>query len=203
LAQAFLIGRHFVGRDRVALVLGDNVFYGHGLGDLLQRAAKREQGATVFGYRVRDPQRYGVATFDVDGKVVGIEEKPAQPKSNWAITGIYFYDNQVLDIAASLKASARGELEVTDANAAYLRKGQLHFEKFGRGIAWLDTGTPQALLEASSYIAAIERRQGLKVACLEEVAYRMGFIDAQQLEEAAKRSTPEMREYLLQVLRDD
>jgi glucose-1-phosphate thymidylyltransferase len=187
LAQAFLLGRDFVGRDSVALVLGDNVFHGHGLPELLQQAARDNRGATVFGYYVKDAQRYGVAEFDAHGRVVGIEEKPAKPKSPWAITGLYFYDHEVLDIAASLKPSARGELEITDVNNAYLKRGKLKLVQLGRGFAWLDTGTADALLDASSFIAAIEKRQGLKVACIEEVAWRMGFIDAAQLAALAKK----------------
>lgn len=201
LAQAFLLGRDFVGRDGVALVLGDNIFYGHGLRELLQEAVKQERGATVFGYQVRDPQRYGVAVFDKDGRVVDVEEKPARPRSPWAITGLYVYDNQVLDIAAALKPSARGELEITDVNRAYLAQGQLRLFKLGRGFAWLDTGTPQSLLEASSFIATVEHRQGLKVACLEEVAYRMGFIDAARLAKlAGEHQNPEYGAYLRGVL---
>jgi len=204
LAQAFLLGRDFVGRDSVALVLGDNIFHGHGLGELVREAAKGNQGATIFGYHVKDPQRYGVADFDKAGTVIGLEEKPAKPRSNWAVTGLYFYDNKVLDIAASLKPSARGELEITDVNKAYLARSQLKLVKLGRGIAWLDTGTPQSLLEASTFIGTIEHRQGLKVACLEEVAYRMGFIDAAQLALlAAGMKNPDYRGYLERVLAEE
>ena len=185
LAQAFVIGREFVGRERVALALGDNIFYGEGLADQLQRVARREQGATVFGYRVRDPQRYGVVELDASGRAVGLVEKPTQPRSPYAVTGLYFYDNRVLDIAASLAPSARGELEITDVNLAYLERGELHVEVLGRGMAWLDTGTHESLLQASTFIQAIEQRQGLKIACLEEVALKMGFIDSDQVRRAA------------------
>jgi glucose-1-phosphate thymidylyltransferase len=185
LAQAFIIGRSFIGNDAAALVLGDNLFYGHGLPEQLRQGAARTHGATVFAYHVKDPQRYGVVEFDAHGRALGIEEKPAQPKSNYAVTGIYFYDNQVLDIARSLKPSARGELEITDLNRRYLERGELQVELFGRGIAWLDTGTHDSLLQAAMYIEAIESRQGLKVCCPEEIAYRSGYIDAAQLEKLA------------------
>jgi glucose-1-phosphate thymidylyltransferase len=178
LAQAFLIGEEFIGEDRVALALGDNVFYGHGLPESIGRAAARERGATVFAYWVRDPQRYGVVEFDPDGRAVNLEEKPPKPRSPWAVTGLYFYDNRVIGIAAGLKPSARGELEITDVNLAYLRTGELHVERLGRGIAWLDTGTHEALLQASTFIQTLEERQGLMVACVEEIAYRMGYIAA-------------------------
>jgi len=181
LAQAFIIGREFVGRERVALALGDNIFYGHGFPEFLQRAAARATGATVFGYRVRDPERYGVVEFDAQGRAVGLEEKPAHPRSTYAVTGLYFFDNRVLDFAAALKPSPRGELEITDVNLAYLRTGELNVERLGRGIAWLDTGTHESLLKASNFIQVIEERQGLKVACVEEVAYNMGYIDAAQV----------------------
>ena len=180
LAQAFVIGRDFVGKGTVALALGDNIFYGHNLVEYLRRAAGRA-GATVFAYRVRDPQRYGVVEFDATGRAVGLEEKPAQPRSAYAVTGLYFYDNRVLDIAASLKPSARGELEITDVNMDYLRRGELHVETLGRGMAWLDTGTQEALLQASNFIQAIEQRHGLKVACPEEVAFKMGYITAEDV----------------------
>ena len=185
LAQAFTIGRHFVGADRVALVLGDNVFYGHGLPEQLKAAGARDSGATVFAYRVRDPERYGVVVMDSAGKALEIEEKPKNPKSHLAVTGLYFYDNQVLDIAASLKPSPRGELEITDVNRAYLEQGSLRVELLGRGVAWLDTGTHESLLQAGQFIEAIETRQGLKVCCPEEIAFRAGYIDAGQLERLA------------------
>jgi len=185
LAQAFIIGRDFVGKDNVCLILGDNIFYGHGLPDKLRDAYSRKEGATVFGYWVKDPQRYGVVAFDGDGQVVDIEEKPIQPKSNYAVTGLYFYDNRVLDIAAGLRPSARGELEITDVNSTYLQLGELYVKKLGRGIAWLDTGTHESLLEASTFIEALEKRQGLKVACVEEIAYRMGYINADQVRRLA------------------
>lgn len=181
LAQAFIIGREFVGHDRVALALGDNIFYGAHFTDYLRTAVETRDGAVVFGYWVRDPERYGVVEFDAAGRAVSLDEKPARPKSNYAVTGLYFYDNQVLDIAAGLKPSARGELEITDVNRAYLDRGQLRVERLPRGIAWLDTGTHEALVQASNYIQALEERQGLMVANLEEIAYRMGFIDAAQL----------------------
>ena len=181
LAQAFVIGREFVGRDRVALVLGDNIYYGAALSSTLQAAAQRNVGATVFGYHVMDPGRYGVAEIDASGRVVGIEEKPAHPKSPYAVTGLYFYDNKVLDIAAGLRPSARGEYEITDVNGEYLRRGELRMELLGRGVAWLDTGTHDALHDAAAFIATIEKRQGLKIACPEEIAWRAGFIDDEQL----------------------
>jgi glucose-1-phosphate thymidylyltransferase len=182
LAQAFVIGRAFVGSDPSALVLGDNIFYGHDFRSMLARANASVVGATVFAYRVADPERYGVAEFDATGKVVSLEEKPKQPKSRYAVTGLYFYDNRVLDVAAGLQPSARGELEITDVNLAYLAWGELSCEVMGRGMAWLDTGTHESLLEASQYIETIERRQGLKIACPEEIAYSLGYIDAAQLE---------------------
>ena len=176
LAQAFIIGERFIGDDAVALALGDNVFYGHGFPDFLRSAAARTHGATVFAYWVRDPERYGVVEFDAAGLAVGLEEKPAKPRSHYAVTGLYFYDNRIVDIAARLEPSPRGELEITDANAAYLAVGDLYVEKLGRGIAWLDTGTHEALLQASTFIQTIEERQGLMVACVEEIAYKMGYI---------------------------
>jgi glucose-1-phosphate thymidylyltransferase len=186
IAQAFLVGREFIAGDRVALVLGDNIFRGHDLSALLQNAAAREEGATVFAYPVHDPGRYGVIDFDAHGKAISIEEKPRQPKSRYAVTGLYFYDRKVVDIAARLKPSARGELEITDVNRAYLERGELDAVAMGRGMAWLDTGTHEALLEAAHFIETIERRQGLKIACPEEIAYRMGFIRASELEALAK-----------------
>ncbi len=201
LAQAFIIGREFVGSDRVALALGDNIFYGHGFPDLLTRAAEREEGATVFGYRVRDPERYGVVEFDNDGNAISLEEKPAKPRSFHAVTGLYFYDNRVLDIAANLRPSARGELEITDVNIKDLNRGQLAVEKLGRGIAWLDTGTHEALLQASNFIQAIEERQGLKVACLEEIAHRMGYIGTDALRRTAElMKSNSYGQYLFSVL---
>jgi glucose-1-phosphate thymidylyltransferase len=201
LAQAFVIGRAFVGSDRVALALGDNIFYGAHFSDYLRRAAARETGATVFGYQVRDPERYGVVEFDAEARAVSLEEKPAKPKSSFAVTGLYFYDNQVLDIAAALKRSARGELEITDVNRAYLDRAQLHVEKLARGIAWLDTGTIDSLMQASNYIHAIEERQGLMVACLEEIAYRMGYITAADLLRLARAmETSAYGQYLFRVL---
>jgi glucose-1-phosphate thymidylyltransferase len=202
LAQAFLIGRAFVGADRVALILGDNIFYGHGLSEQLQRATARARGATVFGYSVRDPERYGVVELGPGDEALSLEEKPAQPKSNYAVTGLYFYDNQVLDIAAALKPSTRGELEITDVNREYLTRRQLTVELLGRGYAWLDTGTHDALQSASSFIEIVERRQGLKVACVEEIAFRMGYIGAVQLAELAEPMRKNAYgQYLLELLR--
>jgi glucose-1-phosphate thymidylyltransferase len=186
IAQSFLIGADFIGSDPVALALGDNIFYGHGMSQTLRSATERLQGATVFGYWVRDPERYGVVEFDHDGRAVGLEEKPDKPRSSYAVTGLYFYDNRVVDIARKLEPSARGELEITDVNLDYLRAQQLHVEKLGRGIAWLDTGTHEALLQASNFIQAIEERQGLKVACIEEIAWRMGYIDVDDVRRLAE-----------------
>jgi glucose-1-phosphate thymidylyltransferase len=187
LAQAFIIGRDFVGDGPAALVLGDNLFYGHGLSEMLQEAARPRPGATVFAYQVRNPEAYGVVEFDADGRAVSIAEKPAQPRSHWAVTGLYFYDNSVLEIARELKPSARGELEITDLNNVYLQRGILRVARMGRGYAWFDTGTHQDLLEAGEYVRTIEMRQGLKVACVEEVAYHMGYIDRHQLLAEARR----------------
>jgi len=201
IAQAFIIGREFIGRDSVALILGDNIFYGHGLPDDLRGAVARDSGATIFAYQVRDPERYGVVEFGPDGRAISLEEKPAQPRSHSAVTGLYFYDRHVVEIAENLKPSARGELEITDVNLAYLRAGALHVEKFGRGIAWLDTGTHESLLQASNFIQALQERQGLMVACLEEIAYKMGYIAAPDV----ARIADQMRgnsygQYLLRML---
>jgi glucose-1-phosphate thymidylyltransferase len=204
IAQAFIIGREFVGNDRVALALGDNIFYGHRLIRKLRRAVERESGGTVFGYRVRDPERYGVVEFDDDGKVLSLEEKPAAPRSPYAVTGLYFYDNQVLDIAAELQPSDRGELEITDVNLAYLRMGALHVEMIGRGVAWLDTGTHKSLLQAANYIQAIEERQGLMISCVEEVAYKMGYITEEQVRASAEvLQKTEYGQYLLRILEEE
>jgi glucose-1-phosphate thymidylyltransferase len=202
LAQAFIIGRDFIGGDNVSMILGDNIFYGHGLPDKLRAAASRREGATVFGYWVKQPQRYGVVTFGADGQAVDIEEKPAAPRSNWAVTGLYFYDNRVSDIAAGLTPSARGELEITDVNRAYLRLRALRVEKLGRGIAWLDTGTHETLMQAANFIETIEERQGLKVSCVEEIAYRIGYIDAEQVERLARPLIKNgYGQYLLDILK--
>jgi glucose-1-phosphate thymidylyltransferase len=202
LAQAFLIGAEFVGSSSVALVLGDNIFHGQGLAECLQRASARREGATIFGYYVHDPERYGVVEFDREGRVLGLEEKPAQPKSSYAVTGLYFYDNQVLEIARHLRPSRRGELEITDVNREYLGRDQLCLEILGRGVAWLDTGTHEALQQASHYIQILEHRQGLKVACPEEVAFRMGFIDADQLARLGASINNEYGRYILGLLRE-
>ncbi|BAP89318.1 glucose-1-phosphate thymidylyltransferase [Burkholderiales bacterium GJ-E10] len=203
LAQAFILGRRFVGTDDTALVLGDNIFYGHDLVAQLQRANARASGATVFAYHVTDPERYGVVAFDAQFRALSIEEKPAQPRSNYAVTGLYFYDNQVLDIAAALQPSPRGELEITDVNRAYLEQGRLQVEIMGRGMAWLDTGTHESLLDAAQFIQTIETRQGLKIACPEEIAFRQGWIDAQELERlAAPMAKNGYGQYLQRILRE-
>jgi glucose-1-phosphate thymidylyltransferase len=203
LAQAFLIGRDFVGGRPCALVLGDNIFYGGGLSGVLERAVQRETGATIFGYWVKDPEAYGVAELDADGRVIGLEEKPARPKSHYAVTGLYFYDGQVSDLAASLRPSARGELEITDLNRLYLARRALHLERLGRGFAWLDTGTPDALLHAAHFVHTIEVRQGLQLACPEEIAYRKGWITAPQLEQlGAALSKTAYGQYLMSLLDD-
>ena len=204
LAQAFIIGSDFIGDDNVCMILGDNIFYGHGLPEKLIKASSRKEGATVFGYWVKDPERYGVATFDKEGRVVDIEEKPPHPRSNYAVTGLYFYDNRVVGIAAGLKPSARGELEITDVNRAYMKIGALYVEKLGRGLAWLDTGTHESLMQASNFIQVIEERQGLKVSCVEEIAYHMGYIDASQLEELAKPLIKNgYGQYLMDILKHE
>jgi len=203
LAQAFIIGREFVGSDGVSLVLGDNIFYGQGFGELLASAVSRKDGATVFGYYVRDPERYGVVEFDEDGTVLSIEEKPESPRSHYAVTGLYFYDNQILDIAADLAPSGRGELEITDANLTYLERDQLRIEVMGRGMAWLDAGTHESLMQSASFIETLELRQGLKIGCPEEIAYRQGYIDAGQLERLAlTMSKNSYGRYLLDLLRN-
>ena len=200
LAQAFTLGRNFVGNKPAALVLGDNIFYGQGFQPMLRRASAQSEGATVFAYPVKDPQRYGVVSFDETGKAVKIVEKPAQPESQYAVTGLYFYDNQVLDIAANLKPSPRGEYEITDVNKIYLERGQLNVERFSRGFAWLDTGTPESLIQAANFVETVESRQGLKVACLEEIAWRMGFIDDTQLQTLANSYPNSYGSYLKDVL---
>jgi glucose-1-phosphate thymidylyltransferase len=204
LAQAFVIGREFVGSGPVALILGDNIFYGQGFSELLRRAVGRESGATVFGYYVRDPERYGVVELDRHGQVIGIEEKPERSRSHYAVTGLYFYDNQVLDIAADLQPSARGELEITDVNLAYLNRDQLQVELMGRGMAWLDAGTPESLLQSSNFIETIEQRQGLKIGCPEEISYRRGYINAEQLERlATSTEKSSYGQYLLELARNE
>jgi glucose-1-phosphate thymidylyltransferase len=204
LAQAFIIGRDFVGSESVALILGDNIFYGHGLTDDLRRAAWRQTGATVFAYQVRDPERYGVVEFDANGRAISLEEKPQKPRSSWAVTGLYFYDNRVLEIASNLQPSARGELEITDVNRIYLEWNSLHAEKLGRGIAWLDTGTHESLQQASSFIQVLQERQGLMASCLEEIAYKMGYItssDVLRIAEPMRKN--EYGKYLLNMLEQE
>jgi glucose-1-phosphate thymidylyltransferase len=203
LAQAFLIGREFIAGDPCALVLGDNLFFGHGLPQLLASAAARDEGATVFGYWVRDARAYGVAEIDAEGRVLSLEEKPARPRSNWAVAGLYFYDARVVELAATLRPSARGELEITDLNRLYLERGALHMERLGRGYAWLDTGTPDALLQAAHFVQTVQQRQGLQIACPEEIAFRKGWIDAADLERlAAPLAKTAYGEYLMGLLRD-
>jgi glucose-1-phosphate thymidylyltransferase len=203
LAQSFLIGREFIGSSPVALALGDNIFYGHGLIEVLRCARTRQSGGTVLAYTVKDPERYGVVEFAPNGRVISIEEKPKIPKSQWAVTGLYFYDNQVVDIAASLRPSARGELEITDVNRAYLEQGTLHVERLGRGIAWLDTGTHEALLHAANFVHSIEERQGLMMACLEEIAYRMQYITADDVRRLAREMQGSYGAYLLGMLEQE
>jgi glucose-1-phosphate thymidylyltransferase len=204
IAQAFIIGEEFIGKDSVCLILGDNIFYGHNLSMTLQKMAGLKEGACIFGYWVSDPQRYGVVDFNENNKVVSIEEKPKQPKSNYAVPGLYFYDNEVVDIAKNLKPSARGELEITDVNLAYLRKRKLKVELLGRGYAWLDTGTSDSLLDASNYIATMERRQGLKIGCIEEVAFRMGYISKNQFTEKIEKLPVNVyRKYLEMILKEE
>jgi glucose-1-phosphate thymidylyltransferase len=201
LAEAFIIGENFIANDRVALILGDNIFYSNGLSKQLQTAAALESGAVIFGYYVKDPQRYGVIEFDRDGRAIAIEEKPVVPKSNYAVTGLYFYDRQVVDIAKQISPSPRGELEITDINRIYLSQGQLEVKQLGRGFAWLDTGTPESLLQAAMFVETIEQRQGLKIACIEEVAYRMGFIDEHQLRKLASPNiSSNYSKYILSLL---
>lgn len=203
LAQAFIIGQDFIGNDSVALILGDNIFYGAALAERLQKISQLTEGGIVFGYWVKDPQRYGVLAFDQQGQVTDIEEKPQNPKSHYAVTGLYFYDNQAVDIAKALKPSARGELEITDVNTTYLQRGQLKVEKMSRGVAWLDTGTHESLLQAAAFVETMEQRQGLKIACLEEVAYRMGYISAAQVKELSRDLCKNSYgEYLLRVLEE-
>jgi glucose-1-phosphate thymidylyltransferase len=204
LAQAFIIGREFIGDDHCCLILGDNIFYGYGLGTNLANAVERARGASVFAYRVSDPERYGVVEFGDKGQAISIEEKPKSPRSNYAVTGLYFYDNRVVDIAANMQPSARGELEITDVNNRYLEWGDLHVETLGRGTAWLDTGTHHSLLQASTFVETVEQRQGLKISCIEEIAYRKGYIDAGQLEKLARElEKNEYGQYLLRLLREE
>jgi len=203
LAQAFLIGKEFIGSDPVCLVLGDNIFFGHGFAEIVQRCSRLTDGGIIFGYRVKDPQRYGVVEFDEDNRVIGIEEKPAMPKSRYAVPGLYFFDNRVVSVAESIKPSARGELEITDINNAYLREGKLKVELLGRGFCWLDTGTHESLQQASSYVQTIQERQGLKIACLEEIAYRLGYIDREKVERLATSMLKnQYGQYLMDLLQD-
>jgi glucose-1-phosphate thymidylyltransferase len=204
LAQAFIIGRPFIGSDKVALVLGDNIFFGHGLPDILRRCSNLEKGGIIFGYLVRNPERYGVVEFDKHGNVIGIEEKPEKPKSKYAVPGLYFYDNDVVEIAEGLKPSARGELEITDINLEYLRRDQLRVELLGRGFAWLDTGTHESLLQASDFVQAIQERQGLKIACIEEIAFHLGYVDREKLRNLAKDMLKnEYGQYLMEILSEE
>jgi len=204
LAQAFIIGKEFIGKDNVCLILGDNIFYGHGLPEILRQAVQLEKGGLIFGYWVRDPERYGVVEFDKSGRALNIEEKPGKPRSNYAVPGLYFYDNAVVEIARGLKPSARGEMEITDVNGEYLRRGELRVEILGRGFAWLDTGTHESLLEACNFIETIEKRQGLKVACIEEIAYRMGYISADQVRLQAEILCKNgYGQYLLRILNEE
>jgi glucose-1-phosphate thymidylyltransferase len=204
LAQAFIIGKPFIGSDKVALVLGDNIFFGHGLPDILRRCSSFEKGGIIFGYLVRDPERYGVVEFDQQGNIIGIEEKPKKPKSKYAVPGLYFYDNDVVEIAEGLKPSARGELEITDINLEYLRRSRLRVELLGRGFAWLDTGTHESLLQASDFVQAIQERQGLKIACIEEIAFRLGYIDQGQLRNLAKDMLKNnYGKYLMEILSEE
>jgi len=204
LAQAFLIGKSFIGKDPVCLILGDNIFYGHTLTGILKRAVRLNKGGLIFGYLVKDPERYGVVEFDPNGNVIGLEEKPKKPKSNYAVPGLYVYDNDVINIAANLKPSARGELEITDVNLEYLRRGQLKVELLGRGFAWLDTGTQEALQQAASYMQAIQERQGLKVSCIEEIAYNLGYINKEQLANlAAGMAKNEYGQYLMELIAEE
>jgi len=201
IADAFVVGRSFVGDDRVALALGDNIFYGQGFQRLLQQAASRDEGATVFAYPVRDPENYGVVSFSEDGVAIDIEEKPQNPKSRFVVPGLYFYDNRVLEISANLEPSQRGELEISDINREYLKAGKLHVEKLSRGFAWLDTGTHEALLQAANFVQTLEQRQGLRIACLEEIAFLRGFINRDQLKKLSDQSSPEIRKYLNDLIR--